>query len=264
MVVWSAIAARRSDEALPLVREAEARHATMTQHPLHGRGTVYLNSQKVWLMNLAGETVGAEDLAERTIPLAEAQGMDEPAKSMRLARSYALRMNGKALEAERLLADLRPDPQLDGIGEDWEVLSESAAVRLAAGNAQAALDLADRALAAFQRVRLQVDPALSDLHVTRGQALLALKRPAEARDAFRIADDFWRGYDADSHWSAEASYWLARALIDTGDTATGKPMLKAARARLAKSPMPAHRRLAVRTEGSSKSRVSEVRTVMSR
>ena len=93
-------------------------------------------------------------------------------------------------------------------------------------------------------MRLQVDPALSDLHVTRGQALLALNRPAEARDAFQIADDFWRAYDADSHWAAEASYWLARALIDTGDRAAGTPMLKSARTRLAKSPMPAHRALA--------------------
>jgi hypothetical protein len=167
-------------------------------------------------------------------------------------------MNGKALEAERLLADLRPDPRLDGLGEDWAFLSESAAVRLAAGNARAALGLSDRALSALLRIRLQVDPALSDLHVTRGQALLALKRPAEARDEFRIADDFWRGYDPTSHWAAEASYWLARALIDTGDGTTGRPMLKAARARLAKSPMPLHRRLAAMTDaaGHSFNRVS--------
>jgi tetratricopeptide (TPR) repeat protein len=151
-----------------------------------------------------------------------------------------------------------PDPRLGDFDEDEDFLSESAAVWLAAGSAQTALDLSNRALVAFQRVRLQVDPALSDLHVTRGQALLALKRPAEARDAFRIADDFWRGYDSDSHWSAEASYWLARALIETGDAATGKPMLKAAQARLAKSPMPLHRQLAARTAaaGQSFNRVS--------
>ena len=197
----------------------------------------------MWLMNLAGDTVGAERLAEQTVAKAEALGLRFQLRAIRLAWSYALRRNGKAVEAERLLADLR-DARPGEFDEDEDFLSESAAVRLAVGNAQAALDLADRALAIFQRFRLQVDPALSDLHVTRGQALLALNRPAEARDALQIADDFWRDYDADSHWAAEASYWLALAMIETGDRAVGAPMLKSARARLAKSPMPAHRALA--------------------
>jgi serine/threonine-protein kinase len=245
MVVFSAIAARRIDEALPLVREADVL-AMRREGDRPDVASVLVNQHKIWVMNLAGDTVGAEDLAERTIALAEAQGIRPFVRSIRLAWSYALRKNGKALEAERLLADL-PDPRLGDFDEDEDFLSESAAVRLAAGDAQAALDLSDHALRAFQRIRLQIDPALSDLHVTRGQALLALKRPAEARDAFQIADDFWRVYEADSHWSAEASYWLARALIETGDTATGKPMLKAAQARLAKSPMPLHRRLAAET-----------------
>jgi serine/threonine-protein kinase len=262
MGVFSAVAARRIDDALPLVRELDVL-AMGRQGDRRDVATVLVNQHKIWVMNLAGDTVGAEDLAERTIALAEAQGIRSFVRTIRLAWSYALRKNGKALEAERLLADL-PDPRLGEGDEDEHFLSESAAVRLAAGNAQAALDLSDRALAAFQRIRLQVDPALSDLHVTRGQALLALKRPAEARDELRIADDFWRGYDADSHWSAEASYWLARAMIESGDAATGKPMLKAAQSRLAESPMPAHRRLAAGTEGSSKSRVSEVRAAMSR
>ena len=62
-----------------------------------------------------------------------------------------------------------------------------------------------------------------------------------------ISDEFWRSYDPASHWAAEASYWLARALIDTGDRAAGQPMLKSARVRLAKSPMPSHRSLATPT-----------------
>jgi tetratricopeptide (TPR) repeat protein len=241
-LLQSAIESRRIDQALPRVRGLEAWLALRPERE-RDRATVLVNQYKAWAMNLAGDTVGAENLAERTIAIAEAQGMRTHARTTRLAWSYALRKNGKGLEAERLLADL-PDPRLGDFDEDWDFLSESAAVRLAAGDAQAALELADRALTAFQRIRLQVDPALSDLHVTRGQALLALKRPAEARDEFRITDDFWRDYDADSSWAAEASYWLARALNDSGDHAAGAPMLKSARARLAKSPMPAHRALA--------------------
>jgi serine/threonine-protein kinase len=249
MLLYTAIAARRADDAWPLLHEAEAR-AMAREGDRASIATAIVNEHKIWLMNLAGDTAGAEDLAAHTIAIARPELVPPIVRNIRIGWSYALRMNGKAREAERLLVEL-PDPRLGDFDEDEDFLSESAAVKLAAGDAQAALDLADRALAAFRRVRLQVDPALSDLHVTRGQALLALKRPEEARDEFRISDEFWRGYDAASHWAAEASYWLARALIATGDAASGGPMLKAAKARLAKSPMPAHRRLASALEAAS-------------
>jgi len=241
--VSSAIAGRQIDEALPLVRELEARVAAMPQSAVRDRVTVFVSSSKVLFMNLASDTVCAEELAARTIAMAEAYSQPVAARIIRLGWSFALRQNGKALEAEKLLAAL-PDARLGDTNEDEGFLSESAAVRLAAGDALEALGLADRALARFERMRLQVDPALSDLLVTRGRALLALKRPAEALEAFRVSADFWRGYDDKSHWSAEASYWLARALIETGDRATGQPMLNAMRTRLAKSPMPSHRALA--------------------
>jgi len=247
--VIAAIAARQIDEALPLVPELEARIATRPEGAQRDHATIHVNSMRIWLMNLAGDTVGAEDLAARTIVMAEAYGKAFAARAMRLGWSFglgwsfALRQNGQALEAKKLLAAL-PDARLGDGNEYEDFLSESAAVRLAVGDALDALGFADRALALFERMRLQVDPALSDVLVTRGRALLALQRPAEALEAFRVAADFWRGYDDKSHWSAEASYWLARALIETGDRATGQPMLNAMRARLAKSPMPSHRALA--------------------
>jgi len=243
MFVMAAIDARQIDEAMPLVSELEAL-ITRPEGARPDRNPFLLSSSKVWLMNLAGDTVGAEDLAARTIVMPDAiSQIPVVARDIRLGWSFALRQNGKALEAEKLLAAL-PDARLGILNEDENFLSESAAVRLAAGDALEALGLADRALARFERMRLQVDPALSDLLVTRGRALLALQRPAEAREAFRVAADFWREYDDKSHWSAEASYWLARALIETGDRATGQPMLNAMRTRLAKSPMPSHRALA--------------------
>jgi TolA-binding protein len=112
------------------------------------------------------------------------------------------------------------------------------------GNATQALSLSDEAIRRAATVKLQTDPHLSDLHLTRGQALLKLGRVSEARDSFRISDEFWRHYEPASHWAAEASYWLARALIDAGDATAGRQMLKSAQARLAKSPMPSHRTLA--------------------
>jgi tetratricopeptide (TPR) repeat protein len=240
--IEAAIAGRNVDEASLLNSELEARNAKSAESRRRDFVTVILIGNKMWLMNLAGDTVGAERIAEQTVAKAEALGQRYFVRRIRLAWSYALRRNAKALEAERVLADMgdaRPDDF-----DEQDFLSESAAVRLAVGKAQGALELADRALAAFQRIRLQVDPALADLHVTRGQALLALNRPEEARDALQIADNFWRDYDAGSHWAAEATYWLARALIETGDRAAGQRMLKSAQARLANSPMASHRALA--------------------
>ena len=143
-----------------------------------------------------------------------------------------------------MLQPQRQDLLLADVNDFTDVLKERASVQLALGNAMQALSLADESIQRASTVKLQTDPHLSDLHLTRGQALLKLGRPAEARDAFRISDEFWRSYAPASHWAAEASYWLARALIETGDAATGRPMLKAAQTRLAKSPMPSHRSLA--------------------
>jgi len=170
----------------------------------------------------------------------------------RLVLSYSLRQNGRIAEAERVLASAAGDSRLGDANDDDELLGELAATRLMAGDAEAAVSHAERALRQLQRHRLMVDPFVSDLQLTRGQALLQLGRAEEALAAFRVSDEFWRSYDPNSHWAAEASYWLARALIETGDASNGKRMLKSAQAGLAKSPMPAHRALVASTSPTSR------------
>jgi predicted GNAT superfamily acetyltransferase len=250
-VMNAALFARRIEAATAMIKEFDEQSDSLNP---------WADAKRVWLMNFTGDAIGAAQFAPRAIE--RAQSWPWHATSARLGWSYALRQAGRPDEADRILQPLAEGrPTWSEFEDIWK---ERSAVKLALGDAAQALSLADKSIRRNAVSKLQTDPYLSDLQLTRGQALLQLGRAEEALAAFRISDEFWRDYDATSHWAAAASYWLARALIETGDTATGRPMLKAAQARLAKSPMPAHRRLAAATEGSSKSRVSEVRTVMSR
>jgi serine/threonine-protein kinase len=240
-LLYAALVSRRVDGIALVVSEAAQFKSTADWH----------QAMLVWLKIFEGDTVGAAGLAPSAIEVASREGWTWWVTVARLGWSYALRQNGQQEEAQRTLEPLAHVSEAD-------VLEERAAVQLALGDAASALATAETSIGRLSLTRLRTDPRLSDLQLTRGQALLQLGRAEEALAAFRVAEDFWRGYDPTSHWSAEASYWLAHALIETGDATTGRPMLKAARARLAKSPMPLHRRLAAMTDvaGYSFNRVS--------
>jgi tetratricopeptide (TPR) repeat protein len=234
MVVHAALISRRVEAAPPM----------LTEFASHSNNNSWADSKRVWLMSFTGDTVGAARFAPVAIESATRAKWSWHAISARLGWSYALRQDGHPDEADRVLQPLAQEKELISWSEFSDILKERAAVKLALGDAAQALSLIDAAIRRKAVSKLQTDPYLSDLYLTRGQALLQLGRANEALEAFRIAADFWGSYDADSHWSAEASYWLARALIETGDPATGRPMLKAVQPRLAKSPMPSHRALA--------------------
>ena len=231
-VIMTALASRRIELAAPMLGEFGD---NVFRH--------WPEARRVWLMNYTGDTVGAARFAVQAIENAARNGWPWHASSARLGWSYALRQDGRPEEAERVLQPLPPESESIVWNEHENINKERAAVWLARGHADKALALADAAIKRLSTVRLQADPYLSDLYLIRGQALLELGRSAEAIEAFRLADDFWRSYDAGGHWAAEASYWLARALLQVGDS-SGRPMLKAAQSRLAKSPMPSHRRWA--------------------
>jgi serine/threonine-protein kinase len=233
-VLRAALIARRPEAAAQMVKEAGPTK-------LHAD---WIQALLVWLKNYEGDAVGAAELAPRAIEIARQRNWPGWIRSAQLGWSYALRQIGQPEQAQRILESLAQASERVVRTDIVDVLTERAAVELALGDAAQALVTVDKAIEGLSKVRLQTDPGLSDLQLTRGQALLQLGRAEEALAAFRVADEFWRGYDTKSHWAAEASYWLARALIDTGDGATGRPMLRAARARLAKSPMPSHHALA--------------------
>jgi tetratricopeptide (TPR) repeat protein len=228
-----------------LLNALGARRADVAKEALIGlTGSLnngWSESKLLWLMNLTGDTERAARYAPEAIERATPKHWRIQADVARVGWSYALRQDGRSKEAEQVLREVKETPNWFPLAD---VTAERAAVQLALHRPDEALALANRAIQNAAVTRLMTDPYLSDLHLTRGQALLQLGRAEEALASLRVSDEFWRSYDADSHWAAEASYWLARALIVTGDPATGRPMLKAARAGLAKSPMPLHRRLA--------------------
>jgi serine/threonine-protein kinase len=233
-LLYAALFSRKIDGVAPLVSEAAQFSGQSDWH----------QAMLVWLKIYEGDMAGAAGLAPSAIEVASRAGWTGWVKVARLGWSYALRQNGQHDEARRILEPLAHMSEEEAPGLFADELEERAAVQLALGDAASALATAELAIGRLSLKRLQTDPRLSDLQLTRGQALLQLGRAEEALAAVRVADDFWRGYDPKSQWAAEASYWLARALIDAGDGPAGKPMLKAARARLAKSPMPPHRALA--------------------
>ena len=243
-VLFAALLARRIDGIAPMQKDLEVNIAPGAYRVASEGTEDWHQTMQVWLLIYEGKTAAAAQLAPHAIKVATRWKWPEWATAARVGWSYALRQDGELEKAERMFQNQRQDLLLTDVNDFTDVLKERASVQLALGNAMQALSLADESIQRASTVKLQTDPHLSDLHLTRGQALLKLGRTAEARDAFRISDEFWRRYDPASHWAAEASCWLARALIETGDAAAGRPMLKAAQTRLAKSPMPSHRSLA--------------------
>jgi tetratricopeptide (TPR) repeat protein len=184
----------------------------------------------------SGDTVGAAKLAPQAIENAKRHGWPDKAALARQAWGAALRENGDLSEADRVLSEF-PRPG-----------KENAAVKLALGDADQALSIVDATLKRMSAMRRQLEPHSADLLVLRGRALLQLGRATEAREAFRAADEYWRGYDRDSTYAAEAQYWYGRTLVATGDVARGRPWMQQAQPRLAKSHLASHRALAASTE----------------
>jgi tetratricopeptide (TPR) repeat protein len=217
-------------------------------HGSSGRFRHWMDADRVWLLIHTGDTLGAARLAPQAIENAARAGWPDKALLARWAWGYALRENGQLEEADRVLNARADSPHGPVGGEFPRPGLPHASVKLALGNAEQALSIVDAALKRASVIRIQMDPFIADHHRIRGQTLLKLGRAGEAREALRIADEYWRGYFAESPWAAEAQYWHGQALIATGDTARGRQWVQEMRPRLAKSPMPSHRALAASTE----------------
>ena len=79
--------------------------------------------------------------------------------------------------------------------------------------------------------------------LAHGRTLLANGRAGEAIEPLRRHHATWSTPQPASPYTAEALYWLGRASLAAGE-ARGARMLAEAKAALARSPVPAHRRLA--------------------
>ena len=125
-------------------------------------------------------------------------------------------------------------------------MSDLAAVKLALGKWQEALDLSDESIVdrTVPAPPTLASPENAYDRLFRGQALLNLQRTTEAREEFRKIDAFWRDFDGEHPMAAEAAWWYGQSLVASGEAAQGKAMIAQARPRLAASWLPHLRPLA--------------------
>jgi serine/threonine-protein kinase len=236
------ISARRFAEVAPMLDE----YTSMIPQ-LHGsneRFRHFTEPEHLWLLNGTGDTIRAARLAPQAIENAARYGWLDNAFRARWAWVFALRENGELEEAERVLNSRADAPHGPAGGEFRHPGLMHAAVRLDLGDAEQAVSFVDAQLKRISVARVQTDPFIADNHIVRGAALLQLGRAAEARESFRIADEFWQEFDPQTPWAAEARYWHGRSLIETGDAVRGRQWMRDAIPGLAKSHLPSHRALA--------------------
>jgi tetratricopeptide (TPR) repeat protein len=230
-----------------LLREEELADLRLPTTEIRGRQ--WLTTHRLQRATaLAGDVGRARQLAEDL--LRQAEGPLKNPWRAGLARwdlSVALRMDGRADAAEpiaeKALADARLLPRLNYMPV---LISELAAVKIALGKQEEALALleeyASRSLK-DPRGKPQ-SPYDANAYLWRGQALLHLQRALEAREAFALADSYWRDFDPEHPMAAEAAWWYGHSLIATREAARGKAMVAAARSKLAESFLPHLRPLA--------------------
>jgi tetratricopeptide (TPR) repeat protein len=87
----------------------------------------------------------------------------------------------------------------------WPLLAHAL---LADGQAREALTAFDEALAAMDRAGVADSPDRADVHLGRGLALNALRRPDEARADFRRSAEFWEAFAPAAGEAGRARVWL--------------------------------------------------------
>ncbi len=96
-----------------------------------------------------------------------------------------------------------------------------ARIKLARGQAAEALALTEKPIE-------KPDPSdainvdLANMRLTRGRALLALGRGADARQPLSSAYEFWRAFAPYDHSFQVATYWYAQCLLANGETAAAQ------------------------------------------
>jgi len=193
------------------------------------------------LLLLQGSAVEAEAILKEAVEGVE-RNSRERFLAPRLFWAWALRENGKP---DRAIAVLQ---SVDPTGFVWDedryvLLNQLGAAHLELGDAEAALRFASEAVAAVNATKPDT-PDAADSFLIHGRALVRLGRTGEALKSLEASDAFWRRFDPDNAWAAEAAHWHGYALAANGETRRGRAMMDAARPVLQKSPMPSHRALA--------------------
>ena len=116
----------------------------------------------------------------------------------------------EALESQnKALAAIAPGPGASRARS--LILTETGLNQLELGDVDAATGSLKEALKLSGTFQRRPVPERADLLVGLGRAMLARKQPADALPFLEEADGFWRTFDGESRWAAEASLWLGRA-----------------------------------------------------
>ncbi|MGH8185200.1 MAG: hypothetical protein ACREUC_01445, partial [Steroidobacteraceae bacterium] len=109
---------------------------------------------------------------------------------------------------------------------------------------QGAQEYFDRAERIFSDVHgPRTTPARADLFVGGARVQMHRANYAAALPLLEKADSFWRDFDPENRWAAEAALWLGRCYLALRRDADARPALRRAEIILARSAIPADAKL---------------------
>ena len=111
--------------------------------------------------------------------------------------------------------------------------------RVELGQFSDAEPLLSEAVRSLTSLQARPTPYRADAWVGLARAKLGMDRPHEALPLLKDADRFWRDFDAENRWAAEAALWLGRAHLALGQPTDADEALVRAGKMLSRSPIPA-------------------------
>ena len=111
--------------------------------------------------------------------------------------------------------------------------------RVELGQFSDAEPLLSEAVRSLTSLQARPTPYRADAWVGLARARLGMDRPHEALPLLKDADRFWRDFDAENRWAAEAALWLGRGHLALGQLADADEALVRAGKMLSRSPIPA-------------------------
>jgi serine/threonine protein kinase len=238
----------RPDEVAPLLEEVRRGYEKLPNGPKRIRTAWELHHLEGMTLAQSGDTRKATARYAELGREAEAEGDLRWQDVARLDTAVALRLGGDFRTAEPLAEEAVRQSRLRSKRDFFRYnLGELGAAKLGVGKYQEALAALDESQSNRSEVTGHPEPFLAadaQHDLWRGQALLHLHRPVDARDQFERVVDFWRDFDPEHPMAAEAAWWYGHALIATGEVKRGKALVADARPRLAASFLPHLRPLA--------------------
>jgi hypothetical protein len=241
----------RPDEVWPMLEEVRRGNENLPDGPMRSRAAWRLHILEGRALAQSGDTKKALARFAEIGREAKAEGDLRWQGVARRSTEGVLWFEGDFRASEALAEEGVRESRLlwremDRFARRYE-LGELGAAKLGVGKYQEALAALDESQSNRSEVTGHPEPFLpSDAQhdLWRGQALLHLHRPYDARDQFERVVAFWRDFDPEHPMAAEAAWWYGYSLIATGDVTRGKAMVAEARPRLAASFLPHLRPLA--------------------